>query len=288
MWLLKLFSRLPMWALYGIADFLFFLAYIIVGYRKKVVLNNLRNSFPDKNNEELEIIAKAFYRNLSNFAVEVLKSFTISTEEINKRVRFVNIEMVDKYYNNNQSLLVLATQQFNWEWALLAGCLQLPYPVDVIYQKLSNNKFDELMYKTRSKFGGTPIKKGDALREIIRRSKQKRLIVINGDQTPPGRVKSDIYWAEFLNQDTAFYKGPGILPIKTGMPVLFLKIDSPKRGYYEVTFVPLGEPPYPKASTQILDNYIAETQKQISETPSYWLWSHKRWKRKRPKMEMNR
>ena len=281
MWLLKLISRLPMWVLYGIADFIFFLAYNVVGYRKKVVMSNLKNSFPEKSQKELETIAKAFYKHLSNFAIEVLKSFTISAQEINKRIKFVNIEMVDKYYEQGQSLLVLATHQFNWEWALLAGCLQLPYPVDVIYQKLSSKKFDDLMFKTRSKFGGTPIKKGDALREIIKRSRQKRLIVINGDQTPPGRVKSDIYWADFLNQDTAFYKGPGILPLKTGMPVLFLKIDSPKRGYYEITFVPLGEPPYPKETNIILDRYIEETEKQIIEKPSYWLWSHKRWKRKK-------
>jgi len=270
-----------MWLLYGIADFLFFLAYTIVGYRKKVVMNNLANSFPEKNKDEHSKIAKGFYRNLSNFAVEVLKSFSISSKEINKRIKFVNIEMVDKYYESGQSLLVLATHQFNWEWALLAGCLQLPYPVDVIYQKLSNDGFDKLMFKTRSKFGGTPIKKGDALREIIKRSRQRRLIVINGDQTPPGRVKSDIYWAEFLHQDTAFFKGPGILPIKTGMPVLFLKIVSPKRGYYEVTFESLGEPPYPKESNMILDKYITATEKQINEDPAYWLWSHKRWKRKR-------
>lgn len=281
MWFVLLISKLPMHLLYGIANVLFFLAYHLVGYRKKVVMQNLRNSFPLKEEKELQSIAKSFYKNLSNFAVEVLKSFTISSEEINKRIRFVNIEMVDKYYNANQSLLVLATHQFNWEWALLAGCLQLPYPVDVIYQKLSSDKFDDLMFKTRSKFGGTPIKKGDALREIIRRSKQKRLIVINGDQTPPGRVKSDVYWAEFLHQDTPFFKGPGILPIKTGMPVLFLKISSPKRGYYEIEFVSLGEPPYEKDSTEILDRYIAEIEKQIQEIPDYWLWSHKRWKRKR-------
>jgi KDO2-lipid IV(A) lauroyltransferase len=272
-----------MWVLYGIADLLFILAYYIVGYRKKVVMQNLINSFPQKSQKELNLIAKSFYKNLSNFSIEVLKSFTISATEINKRISFVNIELVNKYYGSGQSLLVLATHQFNWEWALLAGCLQLPYPVDVIYQKLASDKFDDLMFKTRSKFGGTPIKKGDALREIIRRSKQTRLIVINGDQTPPGRVKSDVYWAEFLHQDTPFYKGPGVLPIKTGMPVLFLKVSSPKRGYYKVEFVPLGEPPYKKDTTEILDSYIAETEKQIKEIPDYWLWSHKRWKRKRVK-----
>ncbi|MBT29891.1 MAG: hypothetical protein CMO01_09550 [Thalassobius sp.] len=281
MFLVKILSRLPMPILYAFADFLFVLAYHIVGYRKKVVMNNLKNSFPEKDEKELKQISKGFYLHLSNFAVEVLKSFTISAEEINKRIKFVNIEVVEEHYKTEKSLLVLATHQFNWEWALLAGCLQLPYPVDVIYQKLSNDNFDDLMFKTRSKFGGTPIKKGDALREIIRRSRQKRLIVINGDQTPPGRVKSDIYWAEFLYQDTPFYKGPGIIPVKTNIPVLFLKITSPKRGYYEVEFKTLGEPPYEKDTTEILDRYITETENQIKENPSYWLWSHKRWKRKR-------
>ena len=135
MWFVLLLSRLPMRLLYRMANVLFFIIYHLVGYRKKVVMQNLQNSFPSKNKDELQSIAKSFYKNLSNFAVEVLKSFTISSEEINKRIRFVNIEMVDKYYNTGQSLLVLATHQFNWEWALLASCLQLPYPVDVIYHQ---------------------------------------------------------------------------------------------------------------------------------------------------------
>ncbi|MEM1137892.1 MAG: lysophospholipid acyltransferase family protein [Bacteroidota bacterium] len=284
MLIIRLLSRLPMPVLYIISDCLFVLAYYVVGYRRKVVMANLINSFPEKTKKELNKIALDFYKHLADFTVEVLKSVSISSEALQKRVNFTNTEVLQNYYDSGKSTLLLSAHQFNWEWGLLAGFLQ-PYPVDVVYQKLSNDKSDKLMRETRSKFGASLIKKGDAIREIIRKTREKRLIVINGDQTPSGGVKSDIHWATFLNQDTPFFKGPGVIPVKTNIPVVFFKISSPKRGYYDVEFIKLAEPPYEKGTLEVLERYIAETEKQIRERPAYWLWSHKRWKKKRePKL----
>ena len=49
---LYLVSSLPFWLMYRISDLFFVIIYHILGYRKKVVMENLHNSFPEKTEEE--------------------------------------------------------------------------------------------------------------------------------------------------------------------------------------------------------------------------------------------
>ena len=69
------------------------------------------------------------------------------------------------------------------------------------------------------------------------------------------------------------------------MPVFFNEIRKVKRGYYEVTAVQLGTPPYAKESDVIIERYIKAVEKLIQENPSGWLWSHNRWKKRHLKTD---
>ncbi|MEO1052007.1 MAG: lysophospholipid acyltransferase family protein [Bacteroidota bacterium] len=279
--LIKLLSRLPLFILYGISTLTYLVIYYIVGYRKKVVFNNIRNAFPDKNEKEVKALAKQFYKNFTDFIVEVLKEVTISKEELNKRVQFKNTEEVERFHSEGKSIVILATHQFNWEWALVAGCAQLPFPFDAIYKPLSNPKFEKLMYDTRSRFGGNPIPKDNALMEIMKTAKRLKAVAINADQVPT-RQNKDLYWTKFLNQDTAFFSGSERIPKLTKYPVFFLGVRKVKRGYYEVELIKLGEAPYQKDGFGILDAYVKASEELILQDPTGWLWSHKRWKYKKP------
>ncbi len=279
--LIKLVSRLPLWWLYGISNVLYVLVYHVLGYRKKIVYKNLNNSFPDYSHQEIEKIAKQFYKRFADFAMETLKSFTIPAHRLNRRVRFTNMELMEDFQARGLSVVIACNHQFNWEWALLGGCLQLPFPVDGIYQKLSNTKIDRLVLQSRSRFGGHMIEKKHAFRSIIKRKGLQKCIAINADQVPGESTK--IHWARMLHQDTAFFQGLDVIPRITDSAVVFMKILSPKRGYFDIEFVPIGEPPYTKGETKVLDRYIDVSERLIIDDPSGWLWSHRRWKREKPK-----
>lgn len=135
---LKLLSKLPLNLLYVLSKVLFFITYYLIGYPKKIVYHNIKTAFPEKSEGEIKVIIKIFYKRFSDFMVEALKGITISREELNKRVNFINVELLAPFSAANQSVVVLASHQFNWEWGLLAGCLQLPFPIDAIYQKLKS------------------------------------------------------------------------------------------------------------------------------------------------------
>lgn len=277
----KLLSKLPTGLLYFITDVIIVLVYHVVRYRKKVVINNLTNSFPDKSARDINKIAKEFYIRFGEYLAETIKSISISEKEMKERVKFTNVSDVEGYAAKGQSIILVGSHQFNWEWALLTGCLVLPFPVDAVYKKLSNKKFDELMLKTRGKFGGQPIESKIIIRSLIKSKERLKAIAIMADQSPTG--KSAKYWTTFMNQDTAFFTGPEQIASAFDYPVFFYKMVRVKRGHYAVELIKLTEPPYQKESHKILESYINQTEQLIKDDPAGYLWSHKRWKLKKEK-----
>jgi KDO2-lipid IV(A) lauroyltransferase len=277
MFAIKLLSRLPFGALYALSDFLFFVSFYIVKYRRKLVRRNLKNSFPDKSEAELKKIEKDFYKNLCDYGVEMIKLLTITMDELRQRVKFTNPEVSVQYIEKGQSLLNLASHQFNWEWLLAAGSFILPGQMDFVYQPVKNKFFNAFSYACRTRFGAYGIKRDNVAREVIKRRNIVRNIAIVGDQYP-GHGNDKRYAATFLHQPTVFFTGPNQLTQLTQYPVFYYAMRKVKRGYYEATIIELASPPYDKENTDVLKKYIPEIEKVIHNDPAGWLWSHNRWK----------
>lgn len=276
---LRFISRLPFSILYSISDCLFILSYYIVHYRKKLVRMNLVNSFPEKSEEEISKIEKEFYRNLCDYAVESLKLLTISASQLKKRMRYTNPDLVFKYRDQNQSVLLLSSHQFNWEWLLASGMLSLKLPIDFVYQPINLPFMDTLLQTCRTRFGGYAIKRNDVARELIKRKNIVRGLAIVADQYP-GHENDKKYELKFLNQDTVFFYGSQQMASLTQFPALYGVVERVRRGYYTCTLVKVGEPPYEKNDGVVIERYAKVVQKVIENHPSGWLWSHNRWKKR--------
>lgn len=275
--LLRLISRLPFAILYGISDLLFFISFYLVRYRRRMVWKNLTNSFPEKSEVELRNIEKQFYKNLADYAVEMLKLLTIKKDELARRLVFKNPEVSNRYISQGQSLLNLASHHFNWEWLLTAGSFTLPGEMDFVYQPVHSKFFNKFSLLSRTRFGAYAIKRDSVAREMIRRKNIVRNVALVGDQYP-GYGHDKKFQATFLNQDTVFFFGSMQLALLTQYPVMYYALRKVKRGYYEATIIELAQPPYEKEDKTVLRNYVAEIEKLIRERPSEWLWSHNRWK----------
>jgi Kdo2-lipid IVA lauroyltransferase/acyltransferase len=233
-------------------------------------MTNLGNSFPEKSTNELEQISKTFFRNLCDYAVETVRLLSISESELRKRVGFTNANVIEKYTRNNQSVIILASHQFNWEWLLAAGCLYLPVPVDFVYLPQKSELANNYALATRTRFGGYAIPRESVGREGVRRKDIIRATAIVADQFP-GHSNHRRYWTNFLGQKTAFFYGIIQLVELQKAGVYFSKIIKTSRGHYEVTLVELN-------GSNIIKSYVEESEKMIHEQPEGWLWSHKRWK----------
>ncbi len=280
MWLLKLLSFFPLWFLYRLSDILYLFICYLTPYRKPVVLEHLRRSFPDKTDKEITQIAKKFYRNIADVLVETIKAMSISEQALKQRVVFTNPEVLQPWIEQQQSMIFMAAHQCNWEWLLLGSCAHFPFPLDAVYKPLHYTPGDSLMYEIRARFGARPIAIKDTLMEIMKRRSELRGFALLADQSP--LEDEEKCWTQFLHQDTPFPVGAEKIARLTKYPVVFVNMQRVKRGYYEVTLSLLAEPPYAKTGYPIIEAYAAAVEQHILEHPEDWLWSYRKWKYKKP------
>lgn len=279
-WTFRLAGLLPLRVLYFISDGIFFLAFYILRYRKEIVMENLRNSFPDKNPSEIHDIAKSFYSHLCDLIVESIYQTGMGEDEIRRRVRYNNAGIIEKYYKDGKHVAAVLGHYGNWEW-MCGFPLVTNHECIIIYRRLKSKIFDRLMFNLRSRFGGKPVPMKMAIRKILELDKKgvPTITAFMTDQAPP--KEKAIYWTNFLNQDTPVYIGAEQLAKKMNMAVVFFKMKKVRRGYYEFDLIPLFDNSGEASDYEITHAHVSMLEKQIIQEPGYWLWSHRRWKIKR-------
>lgn len=276
--LLTALSLLPLQILYVLANGAYILLYDVFGYRRKVVRENLMNAFPEKPISEINAIEKRYYKFLASLVFEVIKMRSISKEQLNKRVRFKNADLVEAYLENNESVLFCSSHYGNYEWVCMAIGLNFSGQHYPIYKPLNSEVFDNWFLNMRSRFGNKMVAMRQTLR-VIQSSKASATMFTFGSDQAPSKEDSH-YWTTFLNQETSIQLGLEKIARKTNRPVFYLKINYLKRGYYEVDCVPICLHPQDTSEFEITQMHTQFLQEMIKEEPSYWLWSHRRWKYK--------
>lgn len=270
-------SILPMSVLYILSDILFFLSYYVIGYRRKVVKENLALALPNKTDKERKQIAKEFYVHLSDILVETVKSLTISEKEINRRFQFENPELLQELYDQDKSVLLMCGHYASWEWS---GILtkHMPYKGLAVYKQLRNPNFDRLVKKIRGKFGAEIVTNKQIVSMLFRmhRDKQKSLTLILSDQTP--KISDYKHVDTFMGIHVPVFVGTEELAKRLGQIPVYLHVEKVKRGYYSARFIPLTMEPKNMPDYEITRMFLDEIEKQIYKAPAYYLWSHKRWK----------
>lgn len=275
-----LVSALPFRLLYGLSDVFYVLLYHVLGYRRKVVLDNLRHSFPEKTENEIQQIAKRYYRYLCDLFLESFKTLTIRKKSMLKHCVLgdASLQLFDRLAKENKSIILVMGHFGNWEWAGNTFSLQCKHQLYVIYHPLRNKHFDGLMYKMRTRFGTKLIAMKDTFREMLASREELNATAFIADQTPP---PENAYWTTFLNQDTPVFKGTEIIARKINYPVVYVSVKRVKRGYYHIDTDLLVEQPKATSEGEISEKHTTRLEKDIIHQPEIWLWSHKRWKHKR-------
>lgn len=278
--LLALFSRLPLPFLYSFGYIVYLLVYRVLGIRKSVVLDNLRKSFPELDALEINRLARLFYRNYCDVLMEMIKSMTMSTEELLDRVGFEDLDILEEALGRGQPVLVTLAHYGNIEWLLLALCCRLKYPTEAVYRPVSSSWVEKVSTETYTRFGGVLIDDRSVVKEIMQRRAVPRVVALVSDQAP--NIDDHSIWVTFLNQETAFYLAPDTIARFANYPVFFLNMHRVSRGRYTASIERMAEPPYTGRGQIVIRAYIDSVEKQIRNRPEDWLWMHRRWKRKKP------
>jgi len=273
-------SFFPFSILLFFSDLVYLLVYYILRYRRSVVRTNLTNSFPEKSLNELVCIEKEFYKHLCDSFFETIKVLNMSEEEMKRRMIFHSDDLVKKYEKEGRSIILVFGHYCNWEWTT-SYALHTDLFVGGLYKPLHNKVFDSMFKKIRSRFGAHTIAKDTALRKMVslKKSKEQSLIAFIGDQTPK---KKDIhYWTEFLHQETPIFLGAEKMAKLLDHVVVFAHLRKVKRACYEVDFTLISDKAKEEEEFFITETHTRILETIIKEEPSYWLWTHKRWKHKR-------
>ena len=274
---------LPFRLFYLISDMVFFILYYLVGYRRKVVLANLKLAFPEFSDTDLKRTEKRFYRHMCDVFLETVKTMKISKKELNLRYHIVNAELLQKLESEN-SVMVLIPHYGNWEWSIVINDV-LQTKGYAVYQKIGNKYFDSLIKKIRARWNTTLIHQKEMVRTILRNLEEGVGAVygIVSDQSPMRhRTK---YWRSFMGIRVPVFDSPEIIARKFDLSVVYAKIDKLKRGHYQVEFVPICSNGSATQEHEITDRFIELTEKSIRSNPAYYLWTHRRWKHRELKTE---
>lgn len=279
--LLYLVSLLPFPLLYGLSNLVFFLLYHVLGYRKEVVFTNLRNSFPEKTDAEIRAIGRDYYRHLCDLFLETFKTLTISPDAMLRHCRMTpdSVALLSELHAKNQSVILVMGHQGNWEWGGNAFSLSCPQQLYVIYHPLKNKYFNDLIVKMRTRFGTQLIPMSETFREMVKNRNIVSATAFIADQTPH---PENAYWTRFLRQDTPVFWGTERISTKLGFPVVYVHIRKLKRGYYELSAEMLVDNPKVLPEGAVTEAFTRRLEAHIEAEPETWLWSHRRWKHKRP------
>jgi len=278
--LLWLISILPFRLLYMVSDAVYVLVYYVIGYRKKIVRQNITLALPHLSPKEQVRVEKESYRHMCDMFLEMIKTMTISEKEMDKRFVFTNLDLYLQMEKKQKSIALMCAHYASYEWVISMN-KHIEFEGFAIYKKIANKHFDKLVRDIRSKFKATLISTGQTISVIEKNYKSKHLGVYGfaSDQSP--QLSKTHHWGTYMGIETPVHTGAEMLAKRYDMNVIFLKVKKLKRGYYEATFELMFDNPKEVPNYEISDEFLRRVEKQILEAPEYYLWTHKRWKHKK-------
>lgn len=276
-----LIGLIPFRVLYAFSDFMRFVLYNLIGYRKSVVQKNLRDCFPDKSDAEIKRLTKLSYTNLTDVIVESIKAFTMTDKQLVKRYKLLQLENLVPYEKDAHDFILATCHYSNWEWGSLAPALQVKHKLIALYKPLSNKYMDHILRKSRSRTG-TELASIYSTKQAFEAKRNQPVAIMMAADQNPGNPKKAI-WINFLGRPTAFLDGVERYAKQFDMPIVFADIQRVKRGYYTIKLDTLVSDPRTLPHGEITRRYVERLVKAIEHQPENWLWSHKRWKMQLPK-----
>ncbi|MEC8397732.1 MAG: lysophospholipid acyltransferase family protein [Bacteroidota bacterium] len=272
-----LIASIPFNILYVFSDFLRLLIYNLLGYRKKIVRSNLIKAFPHKSEDDLKWIEKRFYKHFCDITLEAFKSLTISSEEMQKRMVFKNLDVLTQFEKGNRSVIIMCGHYASWEWMLSIGYHTVSQGYG-IYTPIMNKYLNKLIIKIRKKHRGNLISRYSAIQQIKNLHNEGNIAVYGfvSDQSPRPKPKS--YWRPFLGVKVPVFVGAEMVARELDFGVVYAKINRVKRGYYEASFELISDQPKKTKLNRITDTFTEWLEQDIYSDPTQYLWTHKRFK----------
>ena len=280
----RVFAAMPYWFKYYVVENLIFvLLRYCLRYRMKVVKTNLRNSFPEKDERELAVIRRRFYRTLAEIFVDTINLAGLTPEKGRSLLTVKGLEE-QKERVGGRDWIAMTAHFGCWEYCSFWGLYDPTQIVVAVYHPLRSRIVEAFYQRLRNGDYATTVAMKESLRFYLRNRAggiggRNLVMGLIADQNPPRRP--DSRWFRFLNQDTIFFDGGEKLALRWQLPVYFVKMERLRRGRYEMSFELIYDGKEEVAEYEITQRYVRMLEAEIRRRPELWMWSHRRWKHKR-------
>lgn len=238
-------------------------------------MGNLDIAFPEKSELEKKLIAKKFYKNLTDTFIEPIKLLSISEKSFLKRAT-INLDEIAPLIHKGKNIQFHCGHQFGWEFGNWIVSMKMPIPFIGIYMRINNRAIDRLFYKIRSRSGTVLVAAQEFKQKMHQLFINQYSIGLVADQNPG--IPAHSYWLNFFNTPTPFVTGPDKAAIRNNTVVVFVNLIKIKRGHYHFDTSLYCENGAECKEGQITLKYRDFLESSIRRHPDNYLWSHRRWK----------
>ncbi len=277
----RLLSWTPHWFRYYVLQEFLFLIFRLIRYRRRVILENLENSFPEKSPRELRRILRRYYQTLAEVVVGTISVAGVTPKRAKRWVEWPTAEEHIRQLNG-RDWIAMASHFGCWEFFLLWCFVDPDQRMMGVYHHLHNPVFAYFYRRLRAL---SPlidqVDMHDTARFYLRQQRGPRAKIAMGliaDQNPPRLPGA--YWFYFLNQPTLFFEGAEKLAVRFHIPAYFCHIERIHRGRYRIWFEEIYDGTSPVEEHEVTRRYAHCLEQMIRRTPELWTWSHRRWKHK--------
>lgn len=273
-------SILPLGLLYLVLSPLYVILALVVRYRRKIIDDNFSQSFPEWTHAQVVKARYRYYWHFMQIAAEMVKMLSMSRRNVMRRYRCSNPELVNRYFDQGKSVVLMSSHHNNWEWMVLSVDMQFKHHGIGVGAHNTNKTFEKLINRARTRYGDEVVFH-DNVRERMAYYEEHHIPVaymILSDQNPSNPKRC--YVTDFLHRKTGFIRGSEGFARKYDIPVLYYEVVKERMGKYRIDIKEICEHPNELPEGAVMQRYVELLEQTIRKAPYYWLWSHRRWKHK--------
>ncbi len=264
--------RLPLRAGYAVSDFLSVLKYYISPRDRKAVAGNLKRLLPASEHRRLRKRSKEVFIYFGRYLIEFFRLSLLKKEDLGRLIKIKGLEHLDAALKKGKGVIIVSAHMGNWE---LGGVFMaiLGYKIVGVALPHRSKKLNDLFNGMRRGRGMDVIPStGPGLRKIYEALKENRIIALVGDRDfGSGGRRMD-----FLGATKMIPRGPAILSLRTGAPIVPGFMTRDENNVHHVEFLP--SLPEGQDEERLMAAYTRAMEVNIRANPTQWLMFREFWK----------
>lgn len=252
---------------YGLSDRL-----RLTGFR------NLELAFPEMDERERERILRGCFTNLGRLLGEFSQFPHATPESLRRIVECQGLENLQAARERGRGVILFTGHLGAWELSSFA-LSAFGYPLSFLVRRIDNPRVEQIIEKTRTRFGNRSIDKRAAMRPMLRTLRAGGTL---GTLVDLNTQPHEGIFVDFFGIPASTTSGLAALALHTGAAVLpvFVPWDEKQQRFTLRIDPPLSITPTGNQTEdirQLTSLFTSVVESYVRRYPEQWLWIHKRW-----------